>query len=536
MQIVPGLIIGDKYEIERPLARGGMGSVWVARHVKLGSTVAIKVLDADIAAASGAIARFEREARAAANLDTPHVVRVHDYGVEAGTPYLVMELLRGEDLNTRLRKRRRLSLAEAAKIVSQMGRALRRAHEAGIVHRDLKPANVFLATVEDDEVVKILDFGIAKDAWSRVEDSTKTGEVFGSPHYMSPEQSRAQKTVDQRADVWATGVILYRMITGHLPFPGEVLGEILSSVLVDPVPPVAETAPDLPAELDTFFAKALAKKKEERFSSIDDLVLAFNTLTASTADRPPSTDAPGTEGRSAPTPARPAPAGPRPPPRPPAPRPPPPPSAAHEGTFATTPGPGTVDTGAATLPYRPSAPAAEQPSSPAAERFSSAGTETRTSAGSTGPSIATATNTLLPPELASRRPRVLVAVVALASSAVLVVILLLVNALSSEPASPAAAPEESAAATSMTASPVRVEPQRPAEPAVPSSTAAAPTTGPAPSRPTAATSAAATAAGKGSAATPATPAPTGPKAVKTSAAPTGSPPKKPPAPDKQWGL
>ena len=294
MRVVPGLTIGGKYTIERPLARGGMGAVWVARHVKLGNPVAVKILDAHLAAAPALVARFEREARAAANLDTPHVVKVHDYGVDEGTPYLVMELLRGEDLNTRLRARKRLSLGEASKIISQMGRALRRAHDAGLVHRDLKPANVFLARVEDDEVVKVLDFGIAKETWSRVDDATRTGEVFGSPHYMSPEQARAQKTVDHRADVWACGVIVYRMITGRLPFPGEVLGEVLSSVLVDPFPPIAEVAPELPAALEGFFAKALAKKKEERFSSVGELVEAFTAIATASLASPatPATAAP----------------------------------------------------------------------------------------------------------------------------------------------------------------------------------------------------------------------------------------------------
>ena len=280
MQVVAGVIVGGKYQVEQPLARGGMGAVWVARHIKLGSAVAIKFLDAHLAAAPALVARFEREARAAANLETPHVVRVHDYGVEDGTPYLVMELLRGEDLNTRLRHRRRFSLVETGKILTQMGRALRRAHEVGIVHRDLKPANVFLASVDGDEVVKVLDFGIAKETWSRVEENTKTGEVFGSPHYMSPEQARAQKNVDQRADVWATGVIVYRMITGRLPFPGEVLGEVLSCVLVDPFPPLAEVAPELPPALEGFFARALAKKREERFSSIGEMVDAFTAIVA----------------------------------------------------------------------------------------------------------------------------------------------------------------------------------------------------------------------------------------------------------------
>lgn len=286
MKVVPGVLIGGKYQLEQPLARGGMGTVWIARHVKLGAAVAIKFLDAHLAAAPALVVRFEREARAAANLDTPHVVHVHDYGVEDGTPYLVMELLRGEDLSSRLQQRRRLSLPEAGTILTQMGRALRRAHEAGIVHRDLKPANVFLASIDDNEVVKILDFGIAKEKWSRVEDSTKTGELFGSPHYMSPEQARAQKDVDHRADLWAAGVIAYRMITGKLPFPGEVLGQVLSCVLVDPFPPIAQAAPDLPPTFEGFFMRALAKNKEQRFSSIGELVDAFGAASRSTAPGP----------------------------------------------------------------------------------------------------------------------------------------------------------------------------------------------------------------------------------------------------------
>ncbi|MBK8257684.1 MAG: protein kinase [Polyangiaceae bacterium] len=278
MQIAPGLVIADKYEMVEPLARGGMGSVWIARHTKLGNTVAVKFLDGALLAAPGMLGRFEREARAAANLDTPHVVRVSDYGVDHQIPYLVMELLRGEDLKARLSGNRRLPIADISRILTQMVKALRKAHEAGIVHRDLKPANVFLAKVDDEEVVKILDFGIAKEAWSRVEDSTKTGEVFGSPHYMSPEQARAQKTVDQRADVWATGVILYRMLTGHLPFPGEVLGEVLSSVLVDPTPKVQQFVPGLPNKYDGFFERALAKRKEDRFSSMDELLDGWSRI------------------------------------------------------------------------------------------------------------------------------------------------------------------------------------------------------------------------------------------------------------------
>ena len=293
MQVVVGAVIAGKYQLETPLARGGMGSVWVARHVKLGSRLAVKFLDPRFAASPAFIERFEREARAAAALQSPNVVHVQDYGVEDDTPYLVMELLQGEDLGQRLSRLGRLSLPETARILMQVGKALRKAHEGGIVHRDLKPANLFLMRADDDEVVKVLDFGIAKEVAS-VGEATKTGEVMGSPHYMSPEQARADKGVDHRADVWALGVILYRAVTGALPFPGDVLGAVLSRILVDPVPPVGSVAPDLPASLDGFFAKAMAKSKEHRFQSVREMVDAFVGI----AGLPMSTSGPSALGAS----------------------------------------------------------------------------------------------------------------------------------------------------------------------------------------------------------------------------------------------
>lgn len=384
MQVVPGTLVGGKYYLERPLARGGMGAVWVARHAKLGSPVAIKFLDAHLAAAPALVARFEREARAAANLDTPHVVHVHDYGVEDGTPYLVMELLRGEDLSARVRTKGRLPLPDTAKILVQMGRALRRAHEAGIVHRDLKPANVFLARMEEDEMVKLLDFGIAKETWSHVDEATKTGEIFGSPHYMSPEQARGQKSLDHRADVWAVGVILYRMVTGRLPFPGEVLGEVLSSVLVDPAPSMADAAPDLPRELDGFFAKALAKKKEERFSSIGELVDAFTVIAGETpAPRASLAEIPAPRAAQAELPApqvsETVSAAPMPPPEP--------PRALPELAGTTAPTQVLPKADAPTEPIAQAPPVVQSP------------------AGTTGPSIASATSSVAPHLPGPRRSR-----------------------------------------------------------------------------------------------------------------------------------
>ena len=275
MELAPGAVVGGKYRIERPLARGGMGSLWVARHVQLGSTVAIKFLDASFAASPAHRARFEREARAAASLKSPHVVQVHDYGFEGPAPYIVMELLEGEDLNHRLHRVRRMSLHDTARILAQVGKALRKAHEAGIAHRDLKPANLFLARDDDDEVVKILDFGIAKEQNATLGDATRTGEVIGSPHYMSPEQVRAERDVDHRTDLWSMGIILYRMLVGVLPFPGDQLGPVLARILTDPIPVPSSVAPDLPRTMDAFFARALARDKLQRFQSIHEMVEAF---------------------------------------------------------------------------------------------------------------------------------------------------------------------------------------------------------------------------------------------------------------------
>jgi serine/threonine-protein kinase len=285
----PGAIIAGKYQIERPLARGGVGTVWVARHTQLQHEVAVKFLDPKVAASPQVRQRFEREARAAAHLRTPHVVQVFDYGVEEDTPYLVMELLHGETLHQRLRRETRLSMLEMYGILVQIGKGLRRAHEVGFVHRDLKPANLYLARNDDDEsIVKILDFGIAKEIGGEVGESTRTGELIGSPHFMSPEQIRGEREVDARSDLWALGVILYRAITGHLPFPGEVLTAVITKIVVEPIPNARQHLPDAPESLDAFFEMALQRDRNRRFQTVADLVRAFGEVAAETAGIPAS--------------------------------------------------------------------------------------------------------------------------------------------------------------------------------------------------------------------------------------------------------
>jgi serine/threonine-protein kinase len=274
-----GVVIAGKYRLERPLASGGMGSVWVARHVELDVELAIKFMDAKLASTAEGRVRFQREAKAAAFLQSPYVVSVQDYGVDDELPYIVMELLKGEDLEDRLRRRRRLSLQETLTILSQVSKALGRAHELGIIHRDLKPRNLFLASAHDEEIVKILDFGIAKQIGPlNPSDATTTRQIIGSPHYMSPEQIRGAKDIDHRSDLWSLGVILFQTVTGTLPFSGDVLIDVLNKVISGPLPLAAEVAPNLPPAIDDFFLRALTRDKSQRFQSAREMTEAFADL------------------------------------------------------------------------------------------------------------------------------------------------------------------------------------------------------------------------------------------------------------------
>jgi serine/threonine-protein kinase len=186
-----------------------------------------------------------------------------------------MELLEGEDLARRLERRGRFGLRETARILTQIGKALALAHQAGIVHRDLKPRNVFLARVGDEEIAKVCDFGIAKELDApRSNDDTVTGTVIGSPEHMSPEQARGG-TVDARSDLWSLGVMLYRMITGARLFEGKNLGDVIVRICTDPILPPSTMVDDLPLGMDAFFERALQREPEARFPSIQAMVHAF---------------------------------------------------------------------------------------------------------------------------------------------------------------------------------------------------------------------------------------------------------------------
>ena len=289
----PGLVVAGKYRLTQVLRHGGMGSVWVATHLALESPVAIKFMSLAPAPKLGHAettndreeiaalrARFEREAKAAAQIRSANVVQILDYGIDRGMPYLVMELLKGEDLGTRLARNKRLDLGETVRILAPLSRALDRAHQSGLVHRDLKPENVFLCDEGGEEIVKILDFGVAKTLHGDRQVGTPTleGTVVGSPHYMSPEQAMGSTDVDHRSDLWSLAVIAFRALTGARPFEGNLLLETVVKICSGPIPTATSVASDLGADIDAFFKRALSREPNERFQSARELVSALAAI------------------------------------------------------------------------------------------------------------------------------------------------------------------------------------------------------------------------------------------------------------------
>jgi len=292
----PGLMITPNVRLTRPLNEGGMGSVWVAEHLALRTEVVVKFITGDLAKNPEAVARFEREAAAASQVKSPHVVQTFDHGLTAGgLPYIVMELLEGEELGDYLDKHRRMPPKEVVSLVTQLGRALDKAHAKGIVHRDIKPNNIFLTGGEGGEgefFVKLLDFGIAKGAdMPRIDSATRTGAVMGSPFYMSPEQIVGAKEIGPRSDLWAVGVVAFEALTGVRPFEAETMGALAIQIHGGPLPKPTEKAPDLPASVDAWFEKACARDPAERFPSAKELAdgLARALSEASSSLLPPST-------------------------------------------------------------------------------------------------------------------------------------------------------------------------------------------------------------------------------------------------------
>lgn len=264
-----GAVISDKYEVLSELGTGSMGAVYKAEHVKIGRDVALKVLGRSFAAQDRIRDRFVREAQATGRVEHDNVVEIWDVGTtEEGLPYMVMELLDGETLSRRIDRERRLPLADALHIARQLLDGLAAAHDAGVVHRDVKPENILL-TVGDH--VKIVDFGFARILDSGKMSITQTGDLVGTPSYLPPEQSEGVP-LDDRADAWAATVVLYEMVTGELPFPGQSTVEVLAAVATADAPTPSAERPYLPEGLDRIVHAGLQKERERR-ARVKDLLV-----------------------------------------------------------------------------------------------------------------------------------------------------------------------------------------------------------------------------------------------------------------------
>jgi serine/threonine protein kinase len=283
-----GATLHGQYKIVRPIGAGGMGAIFEASHTRLAhKRYAVKLLHPSIASNQDVFLRFRREAEIASELGHDHIVEVHDFNVTPdGEPYMVIELLDGEDLSQRITRLGATSVPQAIRIVNQVASALAAAHAAKIVHRDLKPQNIYLCRRHGvDDFVKVLDFGVSKvrDSSSVV---TQDHALMGTPFYMSPEQADGKvHEIDQRTDVFALGAIVWEMLTGQMAFESPTpMGAMYKVVHTDP-PPVHEIARGLPKELSQVIERALAKRKEDRYDSVLDFA---RDLTAAAEGVPPS--------------------------------------------------------------------------------------------------------------------------------------------------------------------------------------------------------------------------------------------------------
>lgn len=271
-----GSVVANKFQLVRELGRGSMGAVWLADHLTLDVRCAVKFMTGDASRDPNFLSRFEFEARAIAQLQSPYVVRVLDYAVDKDVPFIAMEFLQGEDLCARLSRTGRLDAKATYRIVSQIARGLYKAHLAGVVHRDLKPENIFLAQEDDGEIAKLLDFGVAKSTAFAVHGTaTQAGSLLGTPAYMSPEQARGVREIDHRSDLWSLAVITYQCLTGKLPFDSPTLGDLFALIMYEPMPVPTKVAPWLSSDFDLWWAKAAARNVEDRFTNARELANAL---------------------------------------------------------------------------------------------------------------------------------------------------------------------------------------------------------------------------------------------------------------------
>jgi serine/threonine protein kinase len=312
LDLLVGSTVAGKYHIDRLIGRGGMGAVFQATNAAIGKRVALKFLSVEASKDADAATRFQREAEAASVAESPHIVQIFDSGrSERGLPFLVMELLQGEDLRARLRREGRVGPELAARVGIQVLKALRQAHAAGIVHRDLKPDNVFLCRRDDEPAfVKIVDFGISKlQQAPGVDTLTHKGAVLGTAFYMSPEQAQSFPDIDGRTDLFSVGAMLYEMLTGEPPHSAPTYEAVLIAICTRDATDVRSKAPETPDKLARVIARALRRDRNERYASasamLEDLdaamresrQLAVKTRTTSEAWVKPPGSAPADAGR-----------------------------------------------------------------------------------------------------------------------------------------------------------------------------------------------------------------------------------------------
>ncbi|MFP4029580.1 MAG: bifunctional serine/threonine-protein kinase/formylglycine-generating enzyme family protein [Candidatus Brocadiia bacterium] len=264
------------YAIVEKIGQGGMGAVFKARHVELGSYAAVKFLPPDLGMKTAFVGRFEREGRHAAKLTSPYSVRIFDVGEVDGVRFILMEYVTGEPIDAILKREGKIEPSRAMSIVYNVAEALKEAHDMGIIHRDIKPSNIIL---NDRGTPKLTDLGLAKDIGSEDEiNLTVTGAVLGTPNYMSPEQARGHSDLDARTDIYSLGATFYRMVVGELPFTGDTPVSVMHKIATEPLPDPLERNPDLSPEVGAVICKMMAKEREDRYQSIDEVMSDLRKL------------------------------------------------------------------------------------------------------------------------------------------------------------------------------------------------------------------------------------------------------------------